>query len=158
MNAERLDCCWNIDDAKELMPSAKDRGSYVLFVHLDKDIVVKRPASYRLRRGTYGYAGSARNGILSRIQWHLKEDKRVIWHVDQLTMQGRIQGVMWSKRLSECDLANMLREKGWTEPMKGFGASDCENNCFSHLFYQEALRNTQSSFHYHAYPNFFKNR
>ncbi len=125
---------WNIDKKIEMAPGGNERGAYLLIIHIKETITILRPKKFQLIEGHYAYAGSARNGIKTRLHWHLKKDKPVRWHVDQLTTRGQITTVLWSEKLSECDLSRMLRKKGHEEPMKGFGSSDCKNRCHSHLF------------------------
>ncbi|MBS3788841.1 GIY-YIG nuclease family protein [Candidatus Bipolaricaulota bacterium] len=89
-------------------------------------------------QGEYLYVGSAHGpGGLQRVTRHLKVSAESSggdhWHVDYLTRSGEIRET-WlipTEKDLECELAENLA-KLFNQPVKGFGASDCD--CFSHLF------------------------
>ncbi len=157
MKKWELEWFWDVDNKRKHRPSPQDRGSYVLLIQLNHQIVITRPSNNKMPPGWYAYAGSARNGILARLKWHKKKNKRLTWHVDQLTTHGHLAGVLWSKSLSECDFADMLRKRGYNEIVKGFGASDCTNNCFSHLFWLSCSETGQPLFDLHVGLNLSRN-
>ena len=72
-------------------------------------------------RGNYAYVGSAMGGFKSRLNRHLKSDKKPRWHIDYLLKTG--------ERL-ECAIAQALNRQFMSVP--NFGSSDCK--CRSHLF------------------------
>ena len=72
-------------------------------------------------------------GLAARIGRHLRPDKRLHWHIDHLTANGRVLDVLWRTGGSECELRRHInRRTGVSTPVPGFGGSDCRN-CPSHL-------------------------
>jgi len=88
--------------------------------------------SAALASGLYVYCGSARGpgGVAARLARHMRPDKRAHWHVDQLTVAGRILGAWVFPDRSECAVNRDLA--GWPAPAPGFGSSDCPR-CPAHL-------------------------
>lgn len=83
-------------------------------------------------RGNYAYVGSAMGGFKSRLNRHLKSDKKPRWHIDYLLNRAFISSIILVKteeRL-ECAIAQTLNRQFMSVP--GFGCSDCR--CRSHLF------------------------
>lgn len=85
--------------------------------------------------GYYLYVGSARGGLRQRIERHLREEKKLRWHIDYLLPHAQLREVWWTtqeERL-ECLWSSLLSRLPETHcPVPGFGSSDCR--CFSHLF------------------------
>lgn len=113
-----------------------ERGAYVLIVHLADPVRFSRKnIGDAVLAGWHVYAGSARGagGILSRLQRHFHSDKRVHWHVDELT---NIAAEIWALAVaggSECGIVDRLLGSGLFEPaLRGFGSSDC-TMCEAHL-------------------------
>ncbi len=111
-------------------------GSYLLCMHLNDCVSVSYGAhkDKPLSPGWYIYAGSAYGpgGLRARISRHLRKEKPIHWHVDQLTSQSEIQAIALPGA-NECDLVVRLLDSGaFTVPAKGFGSTDCRN-CESHL-------------------------
>ena len=121
-------------------------GTYALLIKLSRRL---RLPNARLQRptlapGIYVYCGSARGpgGLAARIGRHLRRDKAIRWHVDHLTMTGRVldvlclpqdPGVSAQPSESECDIAQgYLLLPGVSMPVAGLGSSDCRK-CRSHL-------------------------
>ena len=98
--------------------------------------------------GYYAYIGSAFGGLEKRVNRHLREEKKIHWHIDHLLIHARAVDVVAapSEERKECDVSNELA-KGLPS-IKGFGSSDCK--CESHLFYSpdsnELLRRVLSGF------------
>lgn len=115
---------------------AADKGSYVLLIRLDHGFEVTLGGEVlKLERGDYAYCGSARGpgGLAARIARHRRADKKVHWHVDQVTGRARVVEVGVSTSLSECDLvARLQAQPGTSVPIPGFGSSDCRV-CKSHF-------------------------
>ncbi|MFA4835487.1 MAG: GIY-YIG nuclease family protein [Dehalococcoidia bacterium] len=117
----------------------QEKGSYILLIALDRDatITVGKLGIFSFPPGYYLYAGSALGGLTSRINRHLRCDKKLHWHIDYLLAHSAVIEV-WCVSLEdrlECLFAEaaLLLPKVQV-PVKGFGSSDCR--CPSHLFYQ----------------------
>ena len=116
-------------------------GIYLLIIQLEQSIDVAKPQATTLPASTYFYAGSAfgPGGLRARIRRHLKRDKTIRWHVDQLTTRAQaVSALGWtgglgSKGGKECDLVDLLETLlPHAHPVTGFGSSDCPK-CTSHL-------------------------
>ncbi|MDR3439432.1 DUF123 domain-containing protein [Telmatospirillum sp.] len=109
-------------------------GAYVLLITLagDTEIHLARQPAKTLAAGRYLYCGSARGpgGLRARIARHLRRDKTVRWHVDQLTSTGQALGAWVFPDGDECALTACLAN--FPVPIPGFGSSDCRS-CRSHL-------------------------
>lgn len=97
-----------------------------------------------LRKGYYAYTGSAvGKGAVSlrqRVARHLRKKKIKHWHIDHLLNcpGARVTAVVAcaSKINRECKINKVIQNiRGTNVPIKGFGASDCQRNCASHLVY-----------------------
>ncbi len=84
-------------------------------------------------RGYYAYVGSAMGGIISRINRHLKSDKKPHWHIDYLLEKASISEIILCETNDrvECTIAQALN--GQFDSIPSFGSSDCK--CRSHLFF-----------------------
>ena len=114
---------------------AKDRGSYLLVLRLDKGVSlsVGKMGRVSFEKGHYIYVGSARRGLSRRIDRHLRKRKTFFWHIDYLRNEAdKVTAIpIRSGFDDECDLATDLAAV--TEgSVPGFGCSDC--SCDSHLF------------------------
>jgi sugar fermentation stimulation protein A len=114
---------------------AKDRGSYLLVLRLDKDkkINIGRLGTILFRKGFYVYVGSAMTNLTARIERHRRLRKNFHWHIDSLRDAAEFLCVLTirsSDRL-ECEIASsMSKIAEWS--VRGFGCSDC--TCPTHLF------------------------
>jgi len=102
-------------------------GSPVEFAH--KGITHVLPAS------TYIYAGSAYGpgGMRARLRRHFQHEKKLRWHVDQLTTAAQSVQALAIEHGSECEIVARLGNlPGVRHPVAGFGSSDCRT-CYSHL-------------------------
>jgi len=110
-------------------------GIYLLIIGLHEPRWIQIGGlGYRLfRRGSYGYVGSALRGMRSRLDRHLKNAKRLHWHIDYLLRYADIEHIVYGqcRRDEECVLANQLSSIFQSIP--GFGSADCR--CSSHLFF-----------------------
>ncbi len=72
-------------------------------------------------------------GIEARIERHLRDDKKLFWHIDYILSEMVVVGVICAELLEryECRLAKHLSSS--FENIESFGSSDC--GCRSHLFY-----------------------
>lgn len=113
----------------------KDRGAYLLLLHLKKkkSIDVGALGMLDFAPGWYIYVGSAMNGLKARIARHMRKRKNKHWHIDFLAeVADSIESVpiRTSERI-ECGLAHAISEN-CTKYIPNFGCTDC--GCHSHLF------------------------
>jgi Uri superfamily endonuclease len=112
-------------------------GAYGLLFRLTAPVTVPvtRLGSPVLERGLYLYCGSARGpgGTRARLSRHLRQDKRLRWHIDHLSSVAVEIAGLAVPHVLECDLGDRARTVLKAEdPVPGFGASDCRR-CVSHL-------------------------
>ena len=114
------------------------KGIYVLVVRVKTNIKVSVGSLGLLsfKKGNYLYVGSAQNNIEKRVERHLKQEKKLYWHIDYLLDNNNSEVVSvftlpTMLKSDECRVAQELLKR--SEPVSGFGCSDC--NCNSHLFY-----------------------
>lgn len=96
--------------------------------------------------GYYLYFGSALNGLNSRIARHIRQDKKLHWHIDTLTAVAQVVQVWYvvDTRRWECAWAKAAScIPGVVMPARGFGSSDCR--CPSHLLYLADWRDVSSA-------------
>jgi Uri superfamily endonuclease len=109
--------------------------SYQLVIDLKQPVrcVVGRLGVFDFPAGRYVYTGSAKRGLEARISRHLGSRKKMRWHVDFLlgAPGATVTRVIRSRR-DEC-LWNQASPG--SVPVPGFGASDCEAGCGTHLKY-----------------------
>lgn len=119
------------------MPKNRLKGTYCLIIQLKspQNIKIGRLGEIDFRKGYYVYVGSALNSLKSRLERHLKTEKKLFWHVDYLlnNHDAGVEDVVFavSDEKWECSLASHISKEG--SEIKGFGCSDCK--CPSHLFY-----------------------
>ena len=111
------------------------KGSYILLIQLCEGQVIKAgrvPDSY-FPGGYYAYVGSAMGGLKSRVNRHLKENKRPKWHIDYLLQKASIKSIILCETDNrvECAIAQALNPQ--FDSIPSFGSSDCK--CRSHLFF-----------------------
>lgn len=120
------------------MPALK--GSYALIIRRESGtpLTIGRLGSFAFPAGLYLYAGSALNGLESRVRRHLRRDgdKKRHWHIDYLTAIAPVCQVWWAadEMRRECEWAGIVRERGGRIVAPGFGASDCRR-CPAHFLY-----------------------
>jgi Uri superfamily endonuclease len=131
------ECAWD-------MPSAS-------LITYQLKIEIARPVSLRIGRlgeflfpaGRYVYTGSARRNMEARIARHLRREKTLRWHIDWLLSSAAVQVVeVRRSRTEECVLNQMVRGDVL---VAGFGASDCQAGCGSHLRYLGSFRGRKAS-------------
>jgi len=113
------------------------KGSYAMIIHLRNDLTVTVGGkTLELREGYYLYIGSALNGITARLRWHFRKGKKIHWHVDNLTENGKIVDVYYviCDRKIECEIAERIS----LQRIGGFGDTDCK--CGGHLFYSPDVK------------------
>ena len=111
------------------------KGSYVLLMHLSEEqtIAVGNLSPSLFSRGYYAYVGSALGGFRSRLNRHLRTDKKLHWHIDYLLQHASLDAIVIceTEQRIECVIAQALARQ--FESVPRFGASDCR--CPSHLFF-----------------------
>ncbi len=111
-----------------------------MFLQLKKQVEVKiAKEKIVLLAGYYFYVGSAfgSGGLRARLSRHLRNKKKIHWHIDQLTSlkETVIKGIMINLRAkNECLLSQIMHSIAELEPITNFGNSDCRANCQSHLY------------------------
>ncbi len=118
------------------------KGAYVLIIQLKRATDVSLPKRQNLSLipgtltpGTYLYVGSANGpgGIRARLKRHFRRDKKIHWHVDQLTTRAHHMEAIAVADGNECSLGQALLASGQFQvALPGFGSSDCRT-CDSHL-------------------------
>jgi Uri superfamily endonuclease len=130
-------------DLTEKFPT---KGIYTLIVFLSNDTQLKvgKLGTQTFPAGYYTYTGSAlgrgASSLKQRVTRHLNKQKQQFWHIDFLLAHENatittIIAVQTSRKL-ECKMNHCLIEELKTKiPVMGFGASDCKENCKSHLLF-----------------------
>jgi Uri superfamily endonuclease len=121
-------------------------GIYTLIIFLPREICLNigKLGQQKFPKGYYTYTGSAlgkgASSLKHRISRHLQKKKRNFWHIDYLladenTTVTAVVAAQTNERL-ECNLNRYIKRDGTAKILvKGFGASDCKENCGSHLLY-----------------------
>lgn len=113
-------------------------GSYVLVAYVaePRRIAIGRLGEFAFEVGYYLYVGSAMAGLRCRLVRHLRDKKRLHWHIDYLLQHARLYEI-WcasSSERRECAWASALNAVAVLQRFPApFGASDCR--CATHLFY-----------------------
>lgn len=110
---------------------------YIIKGHLAKEetISVGKLGTFVFPKGHYIYVGSAKRNIRSRIERHLRMEKKYRWHFDYFRPYLQVEKVQtFPGEQGECQLFHkLLSEKRGKIIVKGFGSSDCK--CHSHLIF-----------------------
>lgn len=113
------------------------KGTYVLLIELSEGrrIKIGGLGIIQFKDGAYAYVGSALKNLEKRIGRHMRENKKIHWHIDYFLEEAEIVDVIYSdrERRKECEIARNISEN--TLKIDRFGSSDCK--CESHLFYGE---------------------
>lgn len=117
---------------------ASKKGVYCLVVQLHRrhSLEIGRLGTFLFPAGFYVYVGSAQSNLERRIGRHLRQEKKMRWHIDYLLRHGHVVSVhaYAGKKEMECVLSGEIGGmKGASPPVKGFGSSDC--SCYSHLYF-----------------------
>ncbi|MCU0287674.1 MAG: DNA/RNA nuclease SfsA [Acidobacteria bacterium] len=114
-----------------------DKGSYILVFFNEKPFkkIIGSLGQREFKKGYYVYVGSALQGLEKRIKRHLRQTKKIRWHLDYISPQcmkvKKIYPILRSDRI-EVELARKMMEI-CDEFVPGFGASDSTMD--SHFFY-----------------------
>jgi Uri superfamily endonuclease len=82
------------------------------------------------------YTGSAKNGLKSRIERHLRKNKKHFWHIDYFLKYGKVVDIYLypENEKTECEInQRALALNNAKLIMPKFGSSDCR--CSTHLVY-----------------------
>jgi len=121
-------------------------GAYILLIFLPErqSIRVGCLGKISFLPGWYAYVGSAMGGLRGRISRHLRQDKKVHWHIDYFLAVGMLKGIITVKcrRKIECLISCCLAEK-LPAAADRFGASDC--SCKTHLYFASVEKQMRSA-------------
>ncbi len=120
---------------ERLVPNRK--GTYILVLNLPKDrtITIGRLGTFRFRKGTYFYVGSAKGGFSKRVIRYFRNKKAKRWHIDYLLEYAEPTGVfLFDEFFKEDGIARKMK-KMYGASIKHFGSSDTSFE--THLFYKE---------------------
>ncbi|UCH69759.1 MAG: GIY-YIG nuclease family protein [Candidatus Bathyarchaeota archaeon] len=132
-------------DSTSMLPI---NGIYTLIVSLSIETWLKvgKLGIQRFPAGYYTYTGSAlgigASSLKQRVARHLKIRKSKFWHIDFLLAHTN------ACMEAECNINRSIKERLKAKiPVAGFGASDCKQNCESHLLYfgAQAIRSQVSA-------------
>ena len=100
------------------------KGSYTLLIQLPEEqtITTGRLKATYFPRGYYAYVGSAMGGFKSRLNRHLKSNKKPHWHIDYLLEKASISEIILceTKDRAECAIAQALSCQ--FDSIPGFGS------------------------------------
>ncbi len=121
-----------------------DQGIYILEIFAEKSFKVNSQKFHSkiFNDGYYYYVGSAQKNLKSRIDRHLKREKKLHWHIDYITTirTNKISNIYYffnRGKNFECSLVqDLLKNTSLYTPVNDFGNSDC-SICDSHLLYKE---------------------
>jgi len=119
------------------------KGTYLLIIQMKNNSIIQigKLGNVRFYNGYYAYVGSALNGLEQRILRHLRQQKKIHWHIDYVLKKANIIEIFYkeSNVKEECGIAEILDKKLSSIPY--LGSSDC--SCKSHLFYgsYETIKN-----------------
>lgn len=116
------------------------KGTYILLITITRDIVISvgKLGEMDFEIGNYVYIGSAMNNLETRITRHLKNKKKIFWHIDYLIKHASIKEIYIKPNLKkeECTIAKKFNK--YFKSKKNFGSSDC--SCISHLYFCPHLK------------------
>jgi Uri superfamily endonuclease len=152
------------------IPELKDfpfKGVYTLVVFLRRGATlrVRELGFFSFQKGYYAYTGSAvGDGAVSlrkRVARHLRREKTRHWHIDFFleNENARIVAVVAAETSinMECQVNDAIKNlPGAMIPVAGFGATDCKQNCGSHLVRFSSKRAADRIAR--AYAHLFENR
>jgi Uri superfamily endonuclease len=120
-------------------------GTYTLLLHVKKQVTVTVGSlgKQTFPVGHYSYTGSAMGkgaSLKNRISRHLRKEKRCFWHIDYILENENVsvEAVVAAEtsQKMECEINQHIRTGiGGKVQVKGFGASDCQKECGSHLLF-----------------------
>lgn len=119
------------------------KGNYTLIIGLNTPTRIRiAKHDWRFQRGYYAYTGSAMGNhatsLRQRVARHVRKMKKQHWHIDYFLSSNKARVITIIAAAGdvnkECEIAERIqRIEGARVPIAGFGASDCQRNCKSHL-------------------------
>jgi len=129
------------------------KGVYVLVIEVPENqhYIIKALGELLFEKGIWLYVGSAMGdgstSLENRIRRHFRKEKRTHWHIDVLLQYPtNLQAAIWaeSNDFMECEVAQSIeRIDEFIPGPRGFGASDCQNKCTTHLFHSIRSKKVQ---------------
>jgi len=124
----------------------KSEATYILVINVSEDLKIRvgRLGEVSFKEGDYLYIGSAKGCLETRLQRHLRKEKRIFWHIDYLLENQKVKILqIWTMdKKVECQTAEVFYQNPTTEIIKkGFGSSDCK--CLTHLFFIKNKKKTE---------------
>jgi Uri superfamily endonuclease len=128
-----------------LISTVPTKGTYTLIILVSKEIRTRigQLGVKSFPQGYYTYTGSAlgtgASSLNRRISRHLKKtSKKKHWHIDFLLAHrnAAVTAVVAAEtdRKMECELNCYIKKKVDARiPVSGFGSSDCNESCKTHL-------------------------
>ena len=117
-----------------------DSGTYCLVIRLRvaTEATIGKLGRFRLPKGYYVYCGSAMRGLGARVARHMRQAKKLRWHIDHLLALPWAQLIaahlLYSPHRTECKVNRAVQSFGGAAvPIPGFGSSDCTSGCPAHL-------------------------
>jgi Uri superfamily endonuclease len=113
------------------------KGIYCLLIKVKSSVKIKvgKLGKINFKKGYYTYVGSALGNLQARIARHLREKKKLKWHIDYFLASPKVEIeqilVKFTRKRLECSFNRKIQKFG--VGINGFGCSDC--NCKSHLTY-----------------------
>ena len=109
--------------------------SYQLFINVTKELNLRvgKLGTFIFPVGYYVYTGSAKKNIDERIKRHLSKKKNLHWHIDYLLNNDYVEIINIKK--SKMIEYSLNKKKNGTIIIEGFGSTDCNLGCKSHLKY-----------------------
>ena len=125
----------------------KLEATYILVINVSEDLKIRvgRLGEESFKKGNYIYIGSARGCLETRLQRHLRKEKRIFWHIDYLLKNQKVKILqIWTiDKKVECQTAEVFYQDPTTEIIKkSFGSSDCK--CVTHLFFVKNKKQIES--------------
>jgi Uri superfamily endonuclease len=109
--------------------------TYQLRIHVAQALRLNIGAlgEFAFPAGCYVYTGSAQRNFEARIARHLRDAKKIRWHIDYLLTAPGVTVTQVIR--SDADECPLNQATPGDLPVPGFGASDCRAGCGSHLKY-----------------------
>ena len=109
----------------------KMKGCYCLIINLSNSSKIKigkKLGKIDFTKGHYVYVGSAMNSLESRINRHLRDEKKLHWHIDYLLKESEIEEIIFNESTEkiECELSQYISNNA--KGIKNFGCSDWHTN------------------------------